>query len=205
MQLADPKPRRWFEEWREPGEFYQAANSGLGRLSDENSISSPQHQYLRDAYYAGVFARVWRDDQGPCKVRLIPERQQFPDAQLRFQSGHPCLDIEVTIARKSGSRMFEEPRELRKEGFATVQSIEELEASAREAIPRVVREKAEKHYSGGKRISLLVITNGSLSAEEMACLTECWRDHFEAIYLLCGMDVVRAWPDLHVLRCKEPF
>ena len=202
MPLADPKPRSWFEEWREPGEFYRAANEGLQTFFCTDTTPEP---YLRDAYHAGVFARIWRDDQGPCEVRLVPEPEKFPDAQLRSESGDTCLDIEITIARKKGSRMFKELRELRELGFVPAESLEELQASAREAIPRVVKEKADKRYSESKDITLLVITNGSLSAEEMARLTEPWKNCFHAICLLSLMDVVMAWPELCVLSGKEPF
>jgi integrase len=58
---------------------------------------------------------------------------------------------------------------------------EELRASAREAIPRVVEKKADQYRSGGEDITLLIITNGSLSAEEMAQLTEPRENCFHAI------------------------
>jgi hypothetical protein len=54
------------------------------------------------------------------------------------------------------------------------------------------------HYFGHRR-------GASLSCEEMKRLTEPAKDCFAAIYLLCGMDVVRAWPDLGVLRGEEGF
>jgi hypothetical protein len=69
----------------------------------------------------------------------------------------------------------------------------------------VVGQKANKHYAGSARTTLLVCTNTALSAEEIARLTEPWKDHFEAIYLICGIDVVMAWPTLSILRGKWPF
>jgi hypothetical protein len=54
---------------------------------------------------------------------------------------------------------------------------------------------------------LLIYTDDGrvLSAEEMARLTKPWKDCFDAIYLLCGMDAVMAWPTRRVLRGKKPF
>jgi hypothetical protein len=83
-------------------------------------------------------------------------------------------------------------------------TAEERQESARDAIQRAVKDKAD-HYSRAKDITLLVIPYGSLSAEEMVTLTEPWKNCFHAICLLSFMDVVIAWPELCVLRGKEPF
>jgi hypothetical protein len=68
-----------------------------------------------------------------------------------------------------------------------------------------VKKKAELYSQEGKVITLFVITNGSLSAQELVDLTRPWKNCFRAICLLCWMDVVIAWPELRVLRGKEPF
>ncbi|MCH8098090.1 MAG: hypothetical protein IID53_13540 [Proteobacteria bacterium] len=204
--LTEPKPRKWFEEWREPGRFFRAADEGV-KIFFVADKAPPQ--YLREAYVAGLFARIWRDDGGSCEVRVVPEREKFPDAQLR--AGDASLNLEVTMALREGKRMFKEWRDLRakaKQGeIVLAETSEQRQASAREAIPRVVGQKADKHYAGQAPTTLLVCTDDgrTLSAEEMARLTEPWKDRFEAIYLLCGMDVVMAWPTLCVLRGKEPF
>jgi hypothetical protein len=197
---SEPKPREWFEKWRQPGEFVREAHKAI-LVYDKTPP-----QYLRDAYLAGSFARIWRDDRGPCEVRLVPEPEKFPDAQL--WAGHTYLHLEITMALKKGRRMFKEHQELRdkaKRGeIVLAESHEQLQASAREAIPRVVKQKANKHYAGQTPTTLLVCANTSLSAQEMAHLTEPWKDCFDAIYLLCGMDAVMAWPQLDILRGREP-
>ncbi len=201
---TEPKPRTWFEEWREPSEFFRAADEGVKTffVADKAPL-----QYLRDAYVAGVFARIWRDDQGPCEVRLVPDASKFPDAQLRAR--YVCLDLEVTMALKKCKKMFEEWREGRaraKQGeFAPAEAYEQRRASAREAIPRAVGKKAAKHYAEPPTLLVYADDGRALSAEEMARLTEPWKNCFAAIYLLCGMDVVMAWPTLRMLRGKEPF
>ena len=201
---TEPKPRKWFEEWREPSEFFRAADEGVNTFIVPDKATL---QHLRDAYVAGAFARIWRDDQGPCEVRLVPEAEKFPDAQLR--AGDACRDLEVTMALRKEKRMFKEWGELRakaKQGEVVLaDTAEQRRASAREAIPRAVGKKAAKHYAEPPTLLVYADDGRALSAEEMARLTEPWKDRFEAIYLLCGMDVVMAWPELRVLRGKEPF
>lgn len=204
--LTGPKPRKWFEEWRDSGEFFRATDEGIKTY--HNDEAAPP-QYLREGYVTGLFAQIWRDDSGPCEVRLVPERDKFPDAQLK--AGHTCLNLEITMALGKDKQMFKEWRELRakaKRGeIVLAETAEQRRESAREAIPRVVGQKADKHYAGQAPTTLLVYADDgrALSAEEMARLTKPWKNCFDAIYLLCGMDVVRAWPERRVLRGGQPF
>lgn len=203
---AEAKPRNWFEGWREASEFFDAADQGVKSYFIADKTPP---QYLREAYVAGLFARIWRDDRGPCKVRLVFEEEKFPDAQLKAESTN--LGLEVTMALKKGKRMFKEWRELRvktqRGDIVLAETRERRQASAREAIPRAVGQKANKHYAGGAPTTLVVYSDDGrvLSAEEMARLTEPWKDCFAAIYLLCGMDAVMAWPKRCVLRGTKPF
>jgi hypothetical protein len=113
------------------------------------------------------------------------------------------------MALAKGKKMFKEWCELRaktKRGeIVLAEPFEQCQASAREAIRRVVGKKANKHYAGSARATLLVCTNTALSAEEMARLTEPWKGRFDAIYLIGGVDVVMAWPTLSILRGRWPL
>jgi hypothetical protein len=199
---TEPQPRQWFEEWREPGEFYQAAYLGLHKFCTD---TTPGH-YLREAYLIGWFGSIWRDNRGPCEVRLLTEGG-FPDAELRADGVH--LNLEVTMARPKDKPMFKELRELRAKmergEVVLAEPPEKCQASAREAIPRVVGKKANKHYAGAASATLLGSTSTALSAEELARLTQPWKDCFDAIYLICGLDVVMAWPSLSILRGQWPL
>ncbi len=201
---TQPKPRKWFEGWHEPNAFHRAAHNGV--IAFYEADKDVPH-YLSEAYIAGVFARIWRDDRVQCEVRLVPKEEKFPDAQLRADNA--CLDLEVTMALKKSKKMFEEWREGRaraKQGeFAPAEAYEQRRASAREAIPRAVGKKAAKHYAEPPTLLVYADDGRALSAEEMARLTEPWKNCFAAIYLLCGMDVVMAWPTLRVLRGTGPF
>ena len=86
-------------------------------------------------------------------------------------------------------------------------NVETKRKIAREAIPRCCRQKAEKHYANRGRINLVIYVNSGpvLTPEEMVCLTEPWKDDFEAIYLFRVTDVVKTWPELQVLTSKKPL
>jgi len=196
---------KWFEEWREPRVVFRAAHKGI--LACYGADTTPP-QHLRNAYVAGLFACIWQDACGPCEVQLVPESEQFPDAKLK--TGSTVLDLEVTMALGANKKMFKEWREGRakaKRGeIVYSESTEQRQANAREAIPRVVGEKAGRHYTASPKLTLLVYADDgrALSPKEMAELTEPWKDCFRDIYLLCGMDAVRVWPTRCVLSGKEP-
>jgi hypothetical protein len=192
--------KKWFEQWREPSEFLQAAKAGvLACFCADKAVPN----FLREAYVAGAFGRIWRDARGPCKLRL--HEGEFPDAQ--FRADGVCLSIEITMALDRKKKMFDEWREIRaktKQGqIVLARTYEERQASAREAIPRVVKQKANKNYVVPPSLLIYTDDGRALVAQDLKELTRPWKDHFHAIYLLCGMDVVEAWPVLHVLQGKE--
>lgn len=197
------KQRRWFEEWRSPVEFFRAADEGLSRCFVADRVPP---QFLREAYPAGLFACIWQDAREPCRVRLVPQNETFPDAQLKAED--VTLDLEVTMALRMGRRMFEEWRDMRRKFDRGEMILSETSkvrrAIAREAIPRVVRKKADKHYAVPPTLLVLSDDGRALSAEEMRQLTEPWKDRFAAIYVLSGLDAVKTWPKMAILRAKTP-
>ena len=62
MSLREPAPREWFEKWRQPGEFYDTANVGLGYLYNTSKKFSPP-QYLCGALQARslAYGKIIRD------------------------------------------------------------------------------------------------------------------------------------------------
>ena len=200
------KPAEWYESWREPEEFYRAADENLDVFFWAGDTLP---KYLRDAYVVGGFARIWEDNRGPCHVRLVPEKELFPDGELKTEAG--VLHLEATMADEKDRPILKRLHELRdmyQRGEAPpLADVEKKRRIAREAIPRVCRQKAGKHYAGRGPISLVIYVNSGpvLSAEEMARLTEPWKDDFEAIYLYCGTEVVIAWPETRVLKGNEPL
>lgn len=198
-------PKEWFETWRQPREFFRAADDCMGKFETDEILGMSGVQHLFDAYVTGLFARIW-NDHNPCSVRLVIDR--FPDAQLCDATD--TLDLEVTMADQKDRKMAEEHRLLRQKRECGEPSVLPIERArdreyALEAVPRVCREKV-KRYLGAERsagqvsVSLLVYVNFStlagpvLSDDEMEDLTRPWRDNFRAIWLLCGARIFRPWP-----------
>lgn len=195
--------RNWFESWRGPSEFFRAADRSLEAFFASDKVP-PQH--LREAYTAGLFACIWFDDRGPCEVRLVPSVAQFPDAQLK--ASNKTLQLEVTMALEKDRPMFREWRELRAKAeqgeFPSVKSSQERRKIALEAISRVIARKAKKHYAVPPTLLVHSDDGLALSTQEMVALTEPWKDTFNAIYLLCGINAIMVWPTLLVLRATVP-
>lgn len=205
MTLAKIVPKDWFEAWREPREFFRAADDCMGQFEADVILGMTGVQHLFDAYVAGLFARIWNDHH-LCQVKLV--REAFPDAQLRDASR--LLNLEVTMADQKDRRMAEEHRlvrEMRERGEATWRPIERDRDRqyALEAIPRVCRQKAKKYLGAeisGRRVlaDLLIYVNFStiagpvLTDDEMATLTKPWMNNFISIWLLCGARIYRPWP-----------
>lgn len=177
-------------------------------------LGMPEAQYLRDAYVAGLFGRIW-DDHSKCEIQLIDA--DFPDAQLR-DTDHELM-LEITIADRKGRRMVLEHRQRRERGESTVLPIdrEQDREHAIEAIPRAIGQKVEKYF--GNRISnrrvaadLLLYVNFStllgplLSNNEMVELTRPFAANFNAIWLLLGARIFRPWPtQLTYSALNDPF
>jgi hypothetical protein len=198
-----PSPRVWFEQWHEPGEFLHEATAGVLACFCADKIVP---HCLSEAYIVGAFAWIWRDARGPCQVRLL-HQAGFPDAH--FKAEGVCLNLEITMALPRDKKMFEEWRKQRAKAqqgkIVRALTDQQRQASAREAIPRAVKVKAGKHYASPPTLLIYADDGRALLAEETAGLTMPWKNCFAGIYLLCGMDVVQAWPELHVLKGKEPF
>ena len=93
-------PKRWFENWHQPAEFYRKADDCMGQFESDVILGATSVQHLFDAYVAGLFARIWNDHRC-CKVRLAGG--DFPDAQLRDEGG--VIDLEITMADRKDRRI----------------------------------------------------------------------------------------------------
>jgi len=194
------KTRSWFERWHKPSEFFRAAKEGVLACFTADAVVP---HFLREAYIVGAFAQIWRDARGPCQVQLVSKEEKFPDARLRLDG--MCLDIEITMALAKGKKMFKEWRESKQGPYSPALTDKQRKAIAREAIPRVVKRKATKHYAVPPTLLVYTDDGRALTPPELAQLTKPWKDNFRSIYLLCGMDVVETWPKLCILRGQEPF
>ncbi len=198
-------PRSWFEQWREPQDFFLKTDNCMEQFEPDVILGMPGVQHLFDAYVGGFFARIWNDHK-PCKVCLV--KDSFPDAQLR--DADCTLDLEITMADKKDRKMAAEHRrlrELREKGELAAEptDYEKDREYALEAVPRVCEQKVRKYLgspASDRRVqaNLLIYVNFStlagfvLSDNEMADLTERWRCNFLSIWLLCGARLFRPWP-----------
>jgi hypothetical protein len=98
----------------------------------------------------------------------VPAKDQFPDAQLK--AGDATLNLEVTMALRKNRPMYKEWREWRTRiGQGEIISSEtddQRRVSAREAIPRVVGKKANKHYPTLSTTLLVHADDGRALSEE---------------------------------------
>ncbi|HKM69646.1 MAG TPA: hypothetical protein VJX94_06195 [Stellaceae bacterium] len=204
-------PRNWFECWRDPKDFFCTAWEQIKPLTGS---APPQH--IRDAYVAGLFARIW-DYHSSCEVRLTDKRDEFPDAHLR--EGKHTIDLEIVTADKYARQTWKEQKEILekyKHGeFVPIDCPEKRRDDALEAIARVVKHKATRHYSAPSTLLVYLmiaqtptVSYPLISVNEMALLTEPYKANFESIWVLCGLEDVRLWPDRKILGvppCQDPF
>ncbi len=203
----------WFQEWREPRNFLRKAIEWIELTPADVQFTNPKiNKYSREAFGAGLFATILNDHE-PCKVRLVPESERFPDFQLRTRD--QTVDFELTEALKPGRKRGDEYRLLqqvraRNAGHEDKEIVGRTEAQrrAREAIPKAIRDKVQK-YRVGTKVNLLVYVNiishnevlmsdiaGEmlLSEAELVRLTKPWCDEFQSIWLLRGSRAIRTWP-----------
>ncbi len=201
-------PREWFEQPRPPLEFYhqaKMANFGLpGHVFFEKRVGGEDVQYIFDAFTAGEFARIVSQSD-PCKVALV--KGKFPDFFLGFDDpAKGTMEFEAVEADEKGRRRTDEFKALHEmqlrhgPGYMELKqySPDEEVDRAREAIPRVVGQKASKGYP--VTTNLVVRNNlGALEADEYRNLTKRWQACFNEIWVLKGPYAFQAWPQLVVL------
>ena len=157
-------------------------------------------------------SRIWYY-HNKCEVRLL--RDAFPDAQLREMAG-PMLDLEIVTADRCGRRRWKELTEEIKRGHVVPADCpEKRRDEVREAIPRAVKQKAERCYSTPPHLLVYpmivqtpVATYPLFSVDEMALLTEPYKNNFKSIWVLSGIEDVRLWPERKILSVpssQDPF
>lgn len=208
--------RTWFECWRDPAQFFCTAWEQI------RQAGNVPPQYLRDAYVAGLFARIWNCHER-CEVRLFAEPDRFSDAQLRTE--HHTMNIEIAIVDKQDRRTWAEHREwveMSKRGeVLPADSPEQRFDNAREAIPRILKKKVG-HYLGNSAAKMgsvhlvlylmqgqtPIVSDPVITADEMELLAKPYNGRFESIWVLRGIENVRLWPERKILAATpghDPF
>lgn len=151
--------RAWLSEWRTPAvmaAYVTAVNHAMGSA---NFFRQGGVEFLRDAWLAAEFGRHRQSSL----VRLVPEREQWPDFETR--GGDADERVECAEADVPGRRRGDEYREVEKReanGESTLEHdpIEDWIARADQvpaALAAVIATKIGKHYA--RRASLLVCLN----------------------------------------------
>jgi hypothetical protein len=196
--LADH--RAWLSEWRAPGEmaaYVAAVNDAMGSAG---FFRQGGVEFLRDAWLAAEFGR-----HRQCSlVRLVAERDQWPDFETRGGGADEC--VECAEAGVPGRRRGDEYREA-EERIANGQPnfehdpIEDWIARAGQvpaALTAVIATKIGKHYAG--RASLLVYLNigefGIRQAEIEAAMPLAIAPalpHFQRVWILWKARLYGPW------------
>ena len=151
--------RAWLSDWRTPAEmaaYVAAVNDAMGSA---DFFRQGGVEFLRDAWLAAEFGRHRQSSS----VRLVPERDQWPDFEAR--GGDVIERVECAEADIPGRRRGDEYREAEKRnaggGPAVVDDpLEDWVSRADQApaaLSAVIATKIRKRYAG--RASLLVNLN----------------------------------------------
>lgn len=203
--------REWFELHKDPLEFYREAKRCNDSLPEhvffEKRVGGADIHYLFDAFTAGEFARIVAQTAS-CTVALV--NGAFPDFSLSFSdAAKGIVEFEAVEADENDRRRADEYRALHEKRLLHGPDYMELEEycpyeeemQAREAIPRVVGQKAAKDYP--VTTNLVVRNNlGALEAQEYRDLTKPWQDSFNEIWVLDAPFAIQVWPDL--VRLGDP-
>jgi hypothetical protein len=166
-----------------PREFFQKLEILAKRIPSEDLFNAPSFGFVLDAMILADFA-VQVD--GATGVRLMPERERFPDGIVDTPNG--TLKIEVTEVDRESRRRGDEY----KSGVTPQDSITDWQEKAN-AIPaeleRVILKKVNKHYD--PKPTLVVYLNldeyGIRQKEILTIIEEAKRRHassFEGIHVL---------------------
>jgi hypothetical protein len=134
-------------------DYVKAVNEEMG--STDFFVQSGV-QFLRDAWLAGEFGRHRRS----LKVRLVPEREQWPDFEA--DDGSTIERVECGEADVPGRRRGDEYRLCNADGHPNIRHdpYEDWIARAEQApraLKAAVTRKIKKHYAGS--VSLLIYLN----------------------------------------------
>lgn len=201
-------PISWLSELHEPQSFLVAVREVMDSIEDDDLFNNPKYQILFDGYAAGRLAAT-RGAYEPCLVRLVADH--FPDFELTF--GETVEHFEFTEADRAGRSRGDEYRraaERRRQGLPSegeLFSPYEEDLAAREAIPRVIQAKANKHYR--PKPHLFVLVNLTIFEDpdnrgfDLVDMTQPWSKDFESIWLLWGNFCFRTWPTPLKLRVPK--
>lgn len=192
--------RAWLSDWRTPADMAAYVSAVNDKMGSADFFRQGGVEFLRDAWLAAEFGRHRKSSS----VRLVPEREQWPDFETR--AGDAIERVECAEADVPGRRRGDEYREAEKRRadgapIAVDDPIEDWIARADQvpkALSAVVTTKIGKRYAG--RASLLVNLNisefGIRQAQieaAMAPAMEPALPHFQRVWILWKVRLYGPW------------
>jgi len=151
--------RAWLSEWRTPADmaaYVTAVNDAMGSA---DFFRQGGVEFLRDAWLAAEFGRHRQSSF----VRLVPEREQWPDFEARAADAIErveCAEADVPDRRRGDEYRVAEALTANGQPNVEHDPIENWIARADQALAALaatISTKIGKHYAG--RASLLVSLN----------------------------------------------
>lgn len=149
--------RAWLSEWRTPADvaaYVATANDAMGSA---DFFRQGGVEFLRDAWLAAEFGR----HRQSTLVRLIPEREQWPDFEARSQNNEieriECVEADVPGRRRADHYRAAEERTATGTSIVEFDPVEDWIWRADQvpaALSAAISTKIAKHYAGST--SLLV-------------------------------------------------
>jgi hypothetical protein len=151
--------RAWLSEWRTPADMTTYVANVNDTMGSTDFFRQGGVEFLRDAWLAAEFGRHRQSSS----VRLVPEREQWPDFETR--GGGVIERVECVEADIPGRRRGDEYREAEERAASGALAvahdpIEDWIARADQvpaALSAVIATKIGKNYAS--RVSLLVYLN----------------------------------------------
>jgi hypothetical protein len=182
------------DRWWEPNALLDAARAIKDATPAEEFLCNSEYKPARQAIVAGQFARrrPWNRDW---QIHLVPEKEQFPDAELK--SGNQFRRFEIVEADWVDRRRCEEYRLKADKPRKVVHYDPDEEArKALVEIERVVEQKAAKRYSPNPNLLVYVnLPGGDLPDFYAHQLAQRFATSFESAWLLWQQNTVRLWPN----------
>ena len=181
-------------KWWEPDALADFAHKIRNVTPEDEFFCDPGYRKVREAINASDFAqrRPWNQDW---LLRLVPERERFPDFELK--SGEDTRSFEIVEADRATRRRCDEYRAA-KEFPSQLEHCDpdEEAAGALDGIERVVKQKADKRYNPKPHLLVYVnLEGGEPTSLYAAALHDQFGDSFLSAWLLWGRGTFRLWPN----------
>jgi len=165
VRLAKPEidvARATLEVWQRPTDLLKKARTLMDTMGNDDLFNQAGVRFISEAWGAAQFARARR----ALAVRLVPERERFPDFEIRTRARR-TEQWEFTEVDKPWRRRGPEMKRMeeRRAAGKRVGRGTRMESLLRQAsqvptwIRRRCKAKARKHYGG--KAGLLVYVNWS--------------------------------------------